>query len=176
MNFTSTNVIHTMKTKQCLTFYLFLASALVLLWVPGCDLFTAPGQDGLREKMKKRVQERREQWEEQGIENYQLKYSQQIGETRVDSVSVHVQDGAVDSVLVSSTVSRDELLVGTVDSFFDLIESRLGEPESQFSADFDQNLGFPTSYTADFLDGRPSQTVVTLALRDSTGGSYFDQK
>jgi len=152
--------------KSGLIFRLAIGVALVVFVVSGCDLFDGPGQK-LQDDIKQRVQERRQQWEDQGIENYRLVYSQQVGETLVDSVHVRAEQGSVDSIDVSQDVPKEDLLVGTVDSFFDLIEARIGEEESQFTADFDQDQGFPTSYTADFEDDRPSQTVLTIALEDS---------
>ena len=134
--------------------------------VSGCDIFNEP-DDELSDQISQRVQERRQQWQDQNIEDYQLIYSQQVGEVLVDSVKVFVRSGMVDSIATSRDIPEEELLVGTVESFFDLIEARIGEDESQFTADFDSEQGFPTRYTADFQDGRRSQTVLTNTLIDS---------
>jgi hypothetical protein len=134
------------------------------LVLPGCDF---GGQEGIQDQIRERVEARRQQWEDQDIENYKLVYSQQVGDVLIDTVNVFVSAGAVDSITTSSDVSKDELLVGTVGTFFDLIEARIGESESQFSAGFNNERGYPVEYTADFRDGRPSQTVVTTALNDS---------
>lgn len=154
-------------TRTVSTGWLVLSVALGIVVVPGCDVFSEPGENGLREKMKQRVQDRRQQWQDQGIDNYQLLYKQKVAETVIDSVRVYVRQGAVDSIYASQNVPTDELLVGTVLSFFDLVEARIGEEESQFTADFDEERGYPRSYTADFQDGRASQTVLVLALQDS---------
>jgi len=140
-----------------------LITALIL---SSCDIFTG-ANDELADQISQRVQDRRQQWQDQNIEDYQLIYSQQVGEVLVDSVEVFVRSGMVDSIVTSRDISEEEVLVGTVDSFFDLIEARIGEDESQFTADFNPNRGFPTRYTADFQDDRRSQTVLTNALIDS---------
>lgn len=141
--------------------------AVVLLFsVSGCDFSE---QDEIQDRMRERVENRRQQWESQGIETYRLIYSQQVGDVLVDTVRVVVTGGTVDSSSTSVDVSEAELLVGTVDSFFDLIEARIGEEESQFDVQFNQERGYPTRYTADFRDDRASQTVLTIGLEDSLG-------
>lgn len=147
-------------------FGLLTVGLVAVLIVSGCDIFSEPN-DELSDQIRQRVQQRRQQWQDQNIEDYQLIYSQQVGDILVDSIRVVVRSRTVDSVFTSRDLSEDEVLVKTVLSFFDLIESRIGEDESQFSADFDENRGFPTRYTADFQDGRQSQTVLTTALIDS---------
>jgi hypothetical protein len=140
-----------------------LGAAVVL---SGCDIFTG-ANDELAGQIRQRVQDRQQQWQNQNIEDYQLIYSQQVGDVLVDSIEVFVRSRTVDSIATSRDIPEEEVLVGTVASFFDLIEARIGEDESQFTADFDEDQGFPTRYTADFQDGRQSQTVLTTALVDS---------
>lgn len=137
-----------------------------ILVVSGCDTFNE-ANDELASEIRQRVEERRQQWRDQDIEDYQLIYSQQVGDVIVDSVEVFVRSQAVDSIATSKDISDDEVLVGTVESFFDRIEARIGDDESRFTADFDQEQGFPTRYTADFEGGRKSETVLTTALVDS---------
>jgi len=143
------------------------AGALVL---GGCDLITACEADAVEERIRERLQAERAKWKAQGIDRYRLTYAQQIGSRRVDTVDVFVNDGTVDSIRTARETPRDSALVGTVASFFDRIEARIGEEESQFSASFDEERGFPTEYTADFQD-RPSQTVITQSLVDRHGTS-----
>lgn len=150
--------VFNVKILICVLFGTFIIS--------GCDLFTNPGE-ALSDKISQRVQERRQQWKDQTIEDYQLIYSQQVGDILVDSVQVFVRSRTVDSVRTSRDIPEEEILVETVGSFFDLIEARIGEDASQFTTDFDEDHGFPTRYTADFQDGRQSQTVLTTALVDS---------
>jgi len=149
------------RVVQCLV-------VVLLFTMSGCDFSE---QDEIQDRMRERVENRRQQWESQGIETYRLIYSQQVGDVLVDTVSVVVTGGTVDSSSISVDVSEAELLVGTVDSFFDLIEARIGEEESQFDVQFNQERGYPTRYTADFRDDRPSQTVLTIGLEDSLGAS-----
>lgn len=141
-----------------------LASSFV---VSGCDIFNEPG-DELSDQFSQRVQDRRQQWQDQNIVDYKLIYSQQVGDVLVDSVEVFVRSKTVDSIATSRDIPEEEILVGTVESFFKLIEDRIGEDESQFTVDFDAERGFPTRYTADFQNGRRSQTILTNALIDST--------
>jgi hypothetical protein len=61
-------------------------------------------------------------------------------------------------------VAEDEPLVGTISSFFDLIEARVGESDSQFGANFDDTRGFPVNYNAGFQDDRRSQDIITLEV------------
>lgn len=95
---------------------------------------------------------------------------QQRGDVIVDTAEVFVRSGTVDSIAASPDVSEEELLVGTVESFFDLVESRIGEEESQFGANFDEERGFPTNYSADFQDDRRNHDVITITLIDSVAG------
>lgn len=152
------------RVAQCLV-------VVLLLSISGCDFSE---QDEIQDRMRDRVESRRQQWESQGIETYRLIYSQQVGDVLVDTVRVVVSGGTVDSSTSSVDGSETELLVGTVDSFFDLVEARIGEEESQFDVQFNQERGYPTRYTADFRDGRASQTVSTIRLEDSLGVSNQD--
>jgi hypothetical protein len=151
----------TLRVAKCLVVVLLFSTS-------GCDFSQ---QDEIQDRMRERVENRRQQWQSQGIETYRLIYSQQVGNVLVDTVRVVVTGGTVDSSSTSVDVSEAELLVGTVDSFFDLIEARIGEEESQFDVQFNQERGYPTRYTADFQDDRPSQTVLTIGLEDSLGAS-----
>jgi len=137
-----------------------------VLVMGSCDLFS-DANDEVSNQILERVRNRRQQWQDQNIEDYQLIYSQQVGDVLVDSVEVFVRSRMVDSIATSQDLPEDEVLVGTVGSFFDLVEARIGEDDSQFNADFDEEQGFPTRYTADFQDDRRSQTVLTTALVDS---------
>jgi hypothetical protein len=138
--------------------------------VGGCDA----GFD-VENQVRDQLDEARQRWQEQSIRNYQFIYAQQRGDVIVDTAEVFVRSGTVDSIATSPEVSEDELLVGTVGSFFDLIEDRIGEDDSQFGADFDDEQGFPVSYNADFQDDRRSQDIITIALVDSVNESQETQ-
>lgn len=138
-----------------------LTFAIGILVIGGCDF-----GGGVEDLVRDRLENARQRWQEQDIQNYQLIYAQQRGDVIVDTVEVFVRSGTVDSTATSPEVSEEELLVGTVESFFDLIESRIGEEESQFGANFDEDQGFPTDYNADFTDDRRSHDIITIALED----------
>jgi hypothetical protein len=53
--------------------------------------------------------------------------------------------------------------VTTVESFFDRIKDRIGEDTSEFTADFDEERGYPTEYQAG-LEDQPNEVVVTHGL------------
>lgn len=129
------------------------------LGLGGCG-FGGNAQNQVREQLENA----REKWQAQEIQDYRLVYQQQRGSTIVDTVEVFVQTGQVDSIRTTPTVSDGELLVRTVDSFFDLIEARIAEDASQFGANFDTEQGFPIDYNANFNDGRRSQDIITVAL------------
>lgn len=141
-----------------------LALAISVSIFGGCNF----GFD-VEDQVRDRLNDARQRWQEQSIGNYQFIYAQQRGDVIVDTAEVFVRSGTVDSIATSPEVSEDELLVGTVGSFFDLIEDRIGEDDSQFGADFDEEQGFPVSYNADFQDGRRNQDIITIALVDSVG-------
>lgn len=122
-------------------------------------------------QVRDRLNEARQRWQEQSIRNYQLTYSQQRGNVIIDTAEVFVRSGTVDSIATPPNVSEDELLIGTVESFFELVKARIGEEDSQFGANFDEERGYPTSYNADFQDGRRNQDIITIALVDSASGS-----
>jgi len=134
--------------------------------VGGCD-FGFDTQDEVRNQFE----EARQRWQGQDILDYNLLYTQQRGDIIVDTAEVFVRSGEVDSLSVSPDVPEEELLVGTVESFFDLIEARIGEEDSQYRADFDDDRGFPVSYNADFQDDRRDQDIITIALVDTVGSS-----
>lgn len=168
---TSLYIDHIMTTRNISVFSIVLGLLAGGYLTTGCDILTASQSEESKDEMLERLQIKREQWENHDIEDYRLKYSQQVGEVLVNEVSVFVSERKVDSVQMSrDDVSRDGLLVETVSSFFDLIEARVGEESSQFSVNFDTERRFPTRYTADF-ENRPSQTVLTISLADLTGTS-----
>jgi hypothetical protein len=154
-----------MKTQVVLRLCVLLLGGVVLV---GCDFVTGSDREDVQDRIRERIENRQDQWASQNIVDYEFTYSQQIGEDFVDSVKVYVRGGDVDSISTSMPISREKLLVGTVDSFFDLILARVGEEESQFNADFDQEVGYPTEYTATFAD-RPDHAVVTLSVSSSEG-------
>ncbi len=114
------------------------------------------------------MEEARQRWQEEAIQDYQFVYTQQRGDVIVDTAEVFVRAGTVDSIATSpADVPEEELLVGTVESFFDLIEPRIGEEDSQFGANFDEDQGFPTEYNAGFQDDRRDQDIITIEFVDS---------
>lgn len=113
---------------------------------------------------RNQLENAREKWQAQEMQNYRFVYQQQRGGTIVDTIEVFVQTGQVDSVRTVPEVSDEEILVRTIDSFFDLIEARIGEEESQFGANFDSEKRFPVDYNAGFQDGRRSQDIITLSV------------
>lgn len=168
MPFLSNGREHAMQRTSA---FQILAGMLVCaLLVSGCDTFNE-ANDELASEIRQRVEDRRQQWEDQNIEDYQLIYSQQLGDVIVDSVEVFVRSQEVDSIATSKDIPDDDILVGTVESFFERIEARIGEDDSRFTADFDPDRGFPTRYTADFENGRESETVLTTALVDSVAST-----
>jgi len=130
--------------------------------VTGCDLYG----DDVRDAAQDRLDRARQKWQDQGITDYQFMYSQQRGETIVDTAQVFVQSGQVDSIATTPEVPEDELLVGTVESFFELIEGRIKD-DNRFGANFDQEFGYPTDYNADFEGDRRSEDIITLELGET---------
>jgi len=152
--------------SQILTWFHLLTLVIGGAVLGGCDA----GFD-VENQVRDQLNEARQRWQEQSIRNYQFIYAQQRGDVTVDTAEVFVRSGTVDSIATSPEVTEDELLVGTVSSFFNLIEDRIGEDDSQFGADFDDEKGFPASYNADFQDERRNQDIITIALVDSVSGS-----
>lgn len=147
-----------MTEPRIFRFYL-LAFAIGIFATGGCDF-----EGGAEEQVRDQLENARQKWQEQDIQTYQLVYSQQRGDVIVDTAKVFVRSGAVDSTATTPNVSDEELLVGTVESFFDLIESRIGEEGSQYGANFHEEQGFPTSYNADFQDDRRDHDIITIEL------------
>ena len=149
--------------------YLTRCFLLLLLFgslsVGACDF-----ENGARSQARDRLDNAREKWQSQGTQNYRFVYRQQRGEVIVDTAEVFVRGGSVDSIHTVPDVSESELLVGTIESFFDLIEARIGEDESQYGANFDRERGFPTDYNAGFQDGRRNQDIITVEV-EAQGGS-----
>lgn len=146
--------------------YCLLVLAAGVFAVAGCDI-----SGDVKDQVRAKLENARQQWQEQDIQDYRFRYSQQRGSVIVDTVEVFVRSGTIDSIATSPDVSEDEPLVGTVESFFDLIEDRVdeaGDDDSQFSASFDDRRGFPTSYSADFRDERRDHDIITIGLADST--------
>jgi len=144
---------------------------LFILLLLGCG-FT--GTDDTQENIRERIDQQRELWQDQNVEDYTLVYRQRRGTVVLDSVKVFVRAGVVDSVAVFTAeddVGDDEPLIGTVESFFTLIENRVGEEVSQFSANFDEQRGFPTEYGATFDSERRREDVRTIRLEESTGST-----
>ena len=141
-------------------FFSFVLSFLVgVLLVSSCDF-----EGSARSEIRNQLQEAREKWQAQGTENYRFVYSQQRGDVIIDTVEVFVRGGRMDSIRTVPDVPEDEPLVGTIASFFDLIEARVGESDSQFGANFDDTRGFPVNYNAGFQDDRRSQDIITLEV------------
>lgn len=141
--------------------YVFFLLVFGALLGGGCDF-----GNGAENQPRDRLERAREQWREQDIQDYRFVYRQQRGEVIVDTAEVFVRGGQVDSIHTEPEVSEDELLVGTIESFFDLIEARIGEDESQFGANFDQEKGFPIEYNAGFQDDRRNQDIITLSVEE----------
>ena len=137
-------------------FLLFLIGGLL---IGGCDF-----GNSARSQAQDRLENARERWQTQEIQDYRFVYRQQRGEVIVDTAEVFVRGGSVDSTHTVPNVSEDELLVGTIESFFDLIEARIGEEDSQFGANFDRERGFPIDYNAGFQDDRRSQDIITVSV------------
>lgn len=137
----------------------FLVVIVAGLTLGSCDFgFNAQSQ------VRERLENAQEKWQAQEIQTYRFVYQQQRGQTIVDTVEVFVRTGQIDSICTVPEVSDEELLVGTVDSFFDLIEVRIEEDESQFGANFDREQGFPIDYNASFRDGRRDQDIITISV------------
>jgi hypothetical protein len=146
-----------MKRTPFFSFVLSFLAGILLL--SGCDF-----EGTARSEIRNQLQEAREKWQAQGTENYRFVYSQQRGDVIIDTVEVFVRGGRMDSIRTVPDVGEDEPLVGTIASFFDLIEARVGESDSQFGANFDDTRGFPVNYNAGFQDDRRSQDIITLEV------------
>jgi hypothetical protein len=136
--------------------------ALALLGT-GCDFLSGSEESEVDDALRQRVEQERAKWQEQSITTYRLELGQRIGTTLVDTVKVFVRDGAVDSIYTSREIPQDEVAVTTVESFFDRIKDRIGEDTSEFTADFDEERGYPTEYRAG-LEDEPNEVVVTHGL------------
>jgi len=143
-----------------------LGLVIAALAIAGCDFFGDDATNAVRDRLDRA----RQKWENQDIQNYEFRYSQQRGETIVDTARVFVQSGEVDSIATTPQVDEEELLVQTVQSFFDLIEARIDD-DNPYGARFDQELGYPTEYNANYQGDRRDEDIITLALveSDSTG-------
>jgi len=146
--------------KRTVLFPLVLSLLTGILLVSGCDF-----EGSARSEIRNQLQEAREKWRAQGTENYRFRYSQQRGDVIIDTVEVVVRGGSVDSIRTVPDVADDEPLVGTIASFFDLIERRIDEEDSQYGANFDNDRGFPVNYNAGFQDDRRSQDIITLEVK-----------
>lgn len=133
--------------------------------VSGCD-FSGDVKDVVRD----RLENARQKWQDQDIQDYQLVYSQQRGDVIVDTARVFVQSGEVDSIATSPTVDEEELLVGTVESYFNLIEARIDD-DNPYGAKFDNDQGFPTEYNADYQGDRRDEDIITIELIGSSTSS-----
>ncbi|WP_263818216.1 DUF6174 domain-containing protein [Salinibacter sp.] len=143
---------------------------LVLVAGAGCDILSQQNTEDTRDAIRERVEMARQTWAEQDISTYQVTYDQRVGSVAASNIEVYVSGGEVDSVSSLGSIEEDDLLVTTIDSFFDLVLDRIGEEGSRFRADFDDEQGFPVSYNADFQDDRRNQDIITIALVDSVSG------
>jgi len=146
---------------------------LMMAAVGACDILSGENRAETREAIRKRIESQQQKWDDQEIDSYRLTYSQQVGDVLSSGVEVYVSSGTVDSVRTPDNVSREDLLVGTVDSFFDLLLDRFEKAGSRFRADFNEERGFPINYEGDFND-RPSETVVTESVTERTGAESSD--
>ena len=137
-----------------------LASLLVL--ATGCD-FLDPG-DSVEDDQRALVEEGQQQWERQEIDSYRMTYRQEVGTTAVDTVVIEVQDGAFESFQASEPIDADELIVRTVDAFFDHIDRQIGNDDVlNLSVNFEDSLGYPVEYAA-ARDERDNELVETFEL------------
>ncbi|MCS3823614.1 hypothetical protein GGP51_002569 [Salinibacter ruber] len=153
-----------MMNRNLLCFFILVMGGTLA----GCDFITGSDREQVQSQIRQRIESRRDQWSSQNIHDYSFVYSQRVGKKVVDSVKVYVKKGRVDSICTSVHTSEKRVLVGTVDSFFSLILKRVGEKKSQFSADFEQELGYPTEYTAKFAN-RPDHVVSTFSVKSLEG-------
>jgi hypothetical protein len=157
-----------MRTRPALWLSVVLLGGLALV---GCDFLTGSDRDEVQNRIRDRIEDRREQWDSQGIDSYEFTYSQQVGTTVIDTVKIFVREGAVDSIYTDPSTPDEDLLVGSIDSFFNLIESRVGQDDTEFGAEFNEEQGYPTQYTASFPDN-PNEAILTLSLTEiGTDGS-----
>jgi len=140
-----------------------LACMALLLTSAGCDVLTGESTDETRDAVRQRVETARQTWQDQGGSDYRVKYSQQVADVVYRDIEVFVSNGTVDSVRASTNLSEKNLIVTTVDSFFNRILERVGEDDSQFSVNFNEEMGYPVEYQASFSN-RPNEGVVTQSV------------
>ena len=147
-----------------------LVAIALALTSAGCGVFGGGAQSGLQDQIRQRIQDKRAQWRSQEIDDYRLVYEQSIGDRVVDSIEVFVRGREVDSTHTSRSSGEVDRLVGTVASFFTLVEARVGEEASQFSVEFDDESGYPIEYEASFSDDRRNHAVFTISLEATGAG------
>lgn len=134
---------------------------IMLFVLTGCDLIPQENEK-LREEMMKEIEDREMEWRDKDINRYKFTYSQQVGDLKVDSISVFVDEGAVDSVHSSRPIEKEDMLVETVESFFRLIEQRVqSNGMSQYSVSFDEEWSYPTEFMA-IYEERPREEISTI--------------
>jgi len=151
-----------MRTRPRSLYLSCIVLALALLST-GCDFLSGSEESEVDDALRQRLEQERAKWQEQGITTYRLELGQRIGTTQVDTVKVFVRNGAVDSLYTSREIPQDQVAVTTVESFFDRINDRIGEDTSEFTADFDEERGYPIEYRAG-LEDQPNEVVVTYGL------------
>jgi len=104
------------------------------------------------------------------VMTYYRQLSEASDRVQLRDIGTTVLGRSMPLLLISSAENLDNL-----DRWREISETlaraRIGEEESQFDVQFNQERGYPTRYTADFRDDRASQTVLTIGLEDSLGAS-----
>ena len=131
-----------------------------LVVLSGCDLLMF---DEAEDDQLDVVDEHEQLWQDQGIADYRVTYGQQTGGgVKIDTFHVFVSEQTVDSVETSA--SRDELIVDTVDSFFEHIRGRIGDDNVlNLSINFQDNIGYPTTFEA-LLDEGADERIETFEI------------
>lgn len=137
---------------------------LVLVVGSGCDLLSQQNTEDTRDAIRERVEKARQTWAEQDISAYRVIYYQRIGSVRASNIEVYVSGGEVDSVSSLGSIEEEDLLVTTIDSFFDRVIDRIGEDDSRFQTRFDDEKGYPVSYEAN-REGRPREVIRTDSIQ-----------
>lgn len=146
---------------------LFLVILMGFGFVFGCDFFS---EESIREEQRARIDENKQRWTEQNITDYYLTYRQRANEAVIDSITIFVSARTLDSMSATSSISRENVLVKNVDSFFEQIREKVGnENVLDFAVNFDDSLGYPSRYAATFED-RPDEEIVTLEFGASRNG------
>jgi hypothetical protein len=143
-----------------------LALTALALLVSGCGFSETEDLDG---EFRKQLQQARELWQEQNISSYELTYERLEGTTQY-TVTTTVVDGSVTDAVRGNGDSFPTEDALSVKRFFDLIESVIESDDRQFSADFNDEQGYPNSFSVDRDGASNDGAIRTISLSPAGGG------